>query len=97
MPLSPTSLGRMRKFASFLILPSLLSLSACSTTSSVRTELQVATPHKQTPCAKASGKMATVGDIDRRRRTSERKLAECAAKVDSTNTEIDRLRKVNVK
>jgi hypothetical protein len=41
--------------------------------------------------------METVRDIDRRRRSSEAKLARCGAKVNATNSEIDRLRGISVK
>lgn len=54
----------------------------------------MATGTKQAPCSKASGRMNTVGDIDKRRRVSEGKLAQCAAKVNAMNAEIDKLRKV---
>lgn len=61
----------------------------------VRTEVLTST--KQSPCEKASGRMASVREIDKRRRSSEAKLARCDAKVAATNAEIDRLRKLGAK
>ncbi len=87
----------MKLLRSFLILPCLISLGACGSTSSVKVETRILVPNKQPPCAAASGGLATVGQIDQRRRGSESKLAACAAKVEAMNSEIDRLKALGAK
>lgn len=63
----------------------------------MRTELQVLTPSKKAIPADATGGLATVGQIDTRRRSSEAKLKMCIATVKLTNLEIDELQKLGTK
>lgn len=63
----------------------------------MRTELRVLTPHEMPPCAKPSGSLATIADLDKRRRTSEAKLAACDAQRAATNEEIKRLKSLGAK
>lgn len=57
----------------------------------MRTELQVLTPSKKALPAGPSGSLATVAELDVRRRSSEAKLNQCIATVKFTNLEIDKL------